>query len=136
VSEKSWTEKRKYPRAKTRKKARYRIIDAGNAENVSRTNRGVVVNIGEGGMMLGVKELVSDHLHLSYNEDGKIQNWLAIEIDLMPGRSPIRALAKVVWYQKATNIGEYDFDVGLEFQEIREEDRKTIRDFVSRFQKN
>ena len=127
-----WTEKRRYPRARARRLVRYRIIHGGDPDRISAVRRGILVNIGGGGILLGVQELVSDGLHVSFQQEGDEQNWLALEIDLLPGRPPVRALGQVAWYQRATNALEYNFDVGVEFKEIREEDRKTVMDFVSR----
>lgn len=130
---KPYEEKRRHPRVTTRRKVRYRIIDSGDPEKVSRTLKGWVINISSGGLLLGVRELVTDGLHISYNEDVRKRNWLAIEMDLLPDRPSVRAVGRVVWYQRATKSPDYTFDAGIEFHDIREEDRKTIEDFVRRF---
>lgn len=131
---KPYEEKRRHPRVTVRRKAKYRIIDCRDPEKVSRTLQGVVVNISSGGLLLGLRQLVTDGLHISYNEDVQKRNWLAIEIDLLPGRPSVRAVGRVVWYQRALESPDYNFDAGIEFHDIREEDRKTIEDFVRRFQ--
>jgi len=126
-----WTEHRKYVRARTRKFVRYRVIDGSNPDHVSTTKRSYVINVGGGGVLLKANELEVDGLHISYGDSGEIQNWIALEIDLLPGRSSVQALGQVVWYQRATNDEEYRYDIGIEFRKIREEDRQTIIDFVS-----
>ena len=84
--------------------------------------------------MLGIKELISDGLHISFNEEVNLENWLAIEFYLMSGQPPIRALAKVAWYQRSHTSNDYVFDVGIEFKDIRDKDHKTILDYINRSQ--
>lgn len=127
-----WTEQRKYDRALTRKHVRYRVIDGSDPDHVSSTKRSYVINIGGGGVLLKSNELEVDGLHVSYGDNNEVQNWIALEIDLLPGRSSVQVLGQVVWYQRATNDEEYRYDIGIEFRKIREEDRQTIIDFVSR----
>lgn len=132
MQDEHWIEKRKYPRASTQKTVRYRIIHGQDPNRASSELRGFVVSISGGGLGLGIKELESEGLHISFNEDVPEQNWLAIEVQLLPGHSPIQAMAQVAWYQRTTGHSEYNFDVGVEFKDIREEDRQTITDFVNR----
>lgn len=134
VEERSWTERRKYTRARARTEVRYRIVSGQDPSRISSTVRAVLVNIGGGGILLGVQDLLTDHLHMSFNQDMRVQNWLALEIDLVPGRPPIRALGKVAWYQRAIPGGEYLYNVGIEFKEIRDEDRNSVVEFVNRCQ--
>jgi len=128
----TWEEKRKYPRAEAKRQAKYRIIHGQDSDKVSSTVRGWVINISRGGILLRVNELVTDSLHISYNDEIEIQNWLAIEFDLLPGIPPIRVIGKVVWYQRSVSTTEYAYDVGIEFKDIREEDQETIINFVNR----
>jgi len=133
MEEKQWRDRRRYGRAKIRRQARYKIVDGRDPKHVSRPLRGWVITLGGGGVMLVVRELDSDGLHISFDEDMIVQNWIALEFDLIPGRSPIKALGKVAWYQFATNHTEdYRYDVGIEFKEILDSDRKEITAFVDR----
>jgi len=132
VQDKDRKEKRKYPRAKVQRLARYRIINGVNSDKVSKTLRGLLLNISGGGILLGVRELTADGLHISFTEGMGEQNRLALEIDLFPDRPPIRAIGKVVWYQKSTGHTDHGFDVGIEFKDISEEDRETVLNFVNR----
>jgi len=130
--DRQWTEQRQYDRARTRKLVRYRVIDGSDPDHVSSTKRSYVINIGGGGVLLKANELEVDGLHISYGDNTDVQNWIALEIDLFPGRSSVKALGQVVWYQRTTNDEEYRYDIGIEFRKIREEDRQIIIDFVSR----
>lgn len=127
-----WQEKRKYARAAVQKLVRYKIVHGERPDKVSRTLRALLTNIGGGGVLLAVKELVTEGLHISFNENVVKQNWLALEMDLFPGRSPVHAMGKVAWYQKSMGRPDYKYDVGVEFKDISEEDRNMILDFVKR----
>ncbi len=126
-----WTEQRKYPRAKIQRKARYRIIHAKDPKRITRPIQASAGSIGGGGALLEVKELETEGLHVSFNDEAEKQNWLAVEIELLIGKPPIQAMGKVVWYQKSTSSTEYNFDIGIEFKDIREGDRKIIMDHVN-----
>ncbi|NOY54081.1 MAG: PilZ domain-containing protein [Deltaproteobacteria bacterium] len=126
-----WREQRKYDRARIQKLVRYRVIDGTDPDHISSTKRSCVINVGGGGVLLKANALVVDGLHISYDDNSNVQNWIALEIELLPGRPSVKALGQVVWYQRATNDEEYRYDIGIEFRKIRDEDRQTIIDFVS-----
>ncbi len=127
-----WTVKRYYRRTPTELAARYRIVHGRDPGRVSQLLTGTVVNVGGGGVLLHVEALTSGGLHISLNDDVDVQNWVAIEFQLPPVGPPIRAMAQVAWYRRAVTAGRSFFDVGLEFKEIRSEDRQRIPDYVAR----
>ncbi len=127
-----WTEKRQYRRAPTELVARYRIVNGRDSGHVSQVLTGSGVNLGGGGLLLRVEALSSGGLHISFNDDVDVQNWVALEFQLPSGGAPIRVMAQVAWYQRGVSGGGSFYDVGLEFTEIRPEDRQRILDFVAR----
>ncbi len=126
-----WREQRKYDRALARKLVRYRVIDGSDPDHISSPKRSCVINVGGGGVLLKANTLKVDGLHISFGDNSNVQNWIALEIELLPGRPSVQALGQVVWYQRTTNDEEYRYDIGIEFRRIRDEDRQTIIDFVS-----
>jgi c-di-GMP-binding flagellar brake protein YcgR len=126
------TEQRKYPRAKVQRKAWHRIIHARDPKRITRRIQAAAGNISGGGAMLEVKELETEGLHISFNVEAKKRNWLAVEIELLLGKPLIQALSKVIWYQKSASSAECNYYVGIEFKDIREEDRKIVLDYVNK----
>jgi hypothetical protein len=113
------------------KTTRIRIIDGADHNHASRTVSADLLNISGGGLMIGIRHLEIDGLHLSFAGDMKVRNFLALELSLVPGR-PIRALGKVAWYQKASGSSQHRYDVGVEFTQIGDEDRQAIIAFIEK----
>ncbi len=127
-----WTEKRQFRRVPTDSLARYRIVSGRDPGHVSQVLTGTVANVGGGGVLLQVDGLTSSGLHISFDDDVDVQNWVAVEFQLPSGGAPIRAMARVAWYQRGVTAGGSLYDVGLQFEEIRPEDRQRILDYVTR----
>ncbi len=126
-----WTERREYRRVPTKLVARYRIVSGRDSAHVSQLLTGTVGNVGGGGVLLHVEALTSGGLHISFNDDMDIQNWVALEFQLPSGGAPIRVMTQVAWYQRRATDGRSLYDVGLEFKDIRPEDRQRILGHVA-----
>lgn len=104
-------ERRKFKRAFTDVSIQYRL------ETMKKNDRRIsrIRNMGEGGLCFRNDFIPEESL-------------LEIELNLPEIPSPIKASAKVVWTQKATEKDLYN--IGIAFENITEEDRKNIMEYV------
>lgn len=107
-------ERRLYPRASAAMPVQYRGIRQANDAIMGTIAR----NISKGGVALIVNEFIS------------VFTRLIVEISIPPIAKPIRAISKVVWIRKRPHGEQYE--VGMEFVDITEEDRRNVSDFVER----
>ena len=108
--------RRKFPRANF--PCLIKIIRSGEVDDVILTH---TENVSIGGTCVIIKK--SCELFIS----------LAVEIDLMDGGEPIRCRGKVVWSvrRKAVEANKPSFyDLGLEFVDIRPEDRVRLEKVI------
>lgn len=114
----SGAERRRYPRLHASVVEYYPI---GRAEA---TEMSFTENIGAGGICIFVTE----------NLD--IDTLLFLKIYLPHKETPIEAKGKVVWTAKSSFLGierTKNFDVGVTFVEIGEDDRKDIAEYVRKY---
>lgn len=107
-------ERRQYPRASTAMPVQYRGIRQASDAVVGTIAR----DISGGGVRLVVNEFIS------------VFTRLVVEVSIPPTPKPIRATSKVVWVRKRP-YGE-QYEVGMEFVDITEEDKRNISNFVER----
>ena len=60
----------------------------------------------------------------------EVSETISINIFLPDRKDPLQALGVVVWYNAANLLDCYN--VGIEFESISEEDRKTLADYVEK----
>lgn len=107
-------ERRVFPRISTAMPVQYRGIRQANGAVVGTIAR----DISSGGVRLVVNEFLS------------VFTRLVVEVSIPPTPKSIRAISKVVWIRKRP-YGE-QYEVGMEFVDITEEDKRNISDFVER----
>lgn len=109
------TIRRKFSRIDEKVPLRYRIRELDDSKGLEMDQR-VSINIGGGGLLFSIDEPVA------------ISTVMDIEIDLPGSPIPLSAVSRVVRIEEAT--GGKRYDVGLEFVEICDEDRKVLEEFI------
>lgn len=117
-------ERRRYMRLDVSVRVRWRRIS--EAANTSFGSEGMTKNISAGGICLAFYETV---------EKGEM---LALEIELPTGKV-VRTTGRIAWTRAFDILGienEKQYDVGIEFLNISDEDRDDIGKFVFSFFQN
>lgn len=113
--------RRKFPRAS------YKCLIAIKKRLTSKSISTQTENIGAGGICVIVKE------------DMGLFQGVDLELFLDDSRPPIKCGGTVVWVVKKAEPkqkGAYSYDTGIEFIDIRPEDRERITDVVEKILKN
>ena len=106
-------EKRKGPRFSSRIPMRYKKLERSSQEFKGSLMR----NISAGGARMTIYEF----LPLNFR--------LVAEIPLISGLKPLQGVCRVAWVEKAAFSEQYD--VGLEFLNLNQEDKKQITEFTA-----
>lgn len=107
-------EKRRHTRVRTRIPLQFKDIQR-PIETYSGT---LTKNLSEGGVRFIVNEFLS------------VFTRLLVEISMPSFSHPIKAISKVAWIQKQPRGTQYD--VGLQFHDMTEEDKKQLASFISK----
>ena len=108
-------DKRKFPRANY--KCLLRVFQSGRRETIETHTE----NIGAGGICVVVKNIF------------ELFEGVELEVFLREDENPISCRGKVVWVVKQHTVDkkkEPMYDIGIEFMDISEEDRKCISGLV------
>lgn len=109
-------EKRKFPRI------RASVVEYCPIGNVESKQLSFTEDLGAGGM------------RIFCSQDFKIDTLLLLKIYLPLEKEPIEAKARVIWSRQShfldKNTEEKNYDVGVEFIEIDEEDRQSIFEYT------
>jgi c-di-GMP-binding flagellar brake protein YcgR len=125
-------EERKSARLKYPLVVEYKIIKGGNKEKVSKSIKGEIKNISLGGTCLLSNSLEMDGLHIYHDSNTLFQNLLELEIDLPSGFGQVTALGKVAWFDLAKRRGKYQYEIGVVFLEMIEEDKNKLSKFIDK----
>ncbi len=107
-------ERREYPRVNAAMSVQYRGIRQADDSVIGAIAR----DISAGGIRLLVNEFVS------------VFTRLVLEIALPSSPKPVRVISKVAWVRKRPHGEQYE--VGMQFMDIAEEDKRGIFDFVEK----
>ena len=110
----AYQERRRNPRANSAMPVQYRGMRQGGDATIGAIAR----DISNGGIRLVVNEFLS------------IFTRLVVEISIPSTPKPVRAISKVVWIRKRP-YGE-QYEVGMQFVDMTEEDKRNIFQFVER----
>ena len=108
------TERRQFPRLNVHCEIRYisyPSLKESKGEKHSRTK-----NIGGGGICIRLDGPLPKHAYVE------------LRMELPDNEQPIDAIAEAVWSEK---VGDNEYDTGVVFTNIREEDRRKIYDYIS-----
>jgi Tfp pilus assembly protein PilZ len=75
------------------------------------------------------KDISSGGLRFASSEFVSIFTRLLLEVSVPSFSRPIKAISKVAWIQKMPRSNQYD--VGLQFMDMTEEDKKSLKSFIS-----
>jgi Tfp pilus assembly protein PilZ len=76
------------------------------------------------------KDISSGGLRFSSNEFLSIFTRLLLEVSVPSFSRPVKAISKVAWIQKVPRSNQYN--VGLQFMDMTEEDKKALNSFISK----
>lgn len=107
-------ERRQYPRVNTTMSIQYRGIRQASDSIMGAIAR----DISSGGIRVLVNEFVS------------VFTRLVVEVAIPSTPKPVRVISKVAWIQKRPHGEQYE--VGMQFLDMAEEDRRNICEFVKR----
>jgi c-di-GMP-binding flagellar brake protein YcgR len=117
-------ERRKFPRLYTWVKVKYKIIKKqSHPRRESKEEKSVSENLSIGGICIKV------------NEEIKKNTILALEVYLPEDNNPITAEGIVVWSNLVSELKdkELQWEIGIEFLEIKESDRKKLGQYIMDF---
>ena len=109
------TIRRKFSRIDEKVPLSYRVRDVADSKG-SETGQRVSINIGGGGLLFSVEEPVA------------ISTVMDIEIELPASPIPMSVVGRVVRVEEIDESKRYD--VGIEFLEICDEDRRSLDEFI------
>ncbi|HOX09847.1 MAG TPA: PilZ domain-containing protein [Candidatus Omnitrophota bacterium] len=113
-SKSDFPERRQFERINTAMSVQYRGIRQANGSVISAISR----DISTGGVRMLVNEFIS------------VFTRLVLDIAVPSTTKPVRVVSKVAWVRKRP-YGE-QYEVGVEFVDMPDEDRRSIFDFVER----
>ncbi|MDD5424026.1 MAG: PilZ domain-containing protein [Candidatus Omnitrophica bacterium] len=113
-SKSDFPERRQYERINTTMSVQYRGIRQASDSVINAISR----DISTGGVRLLVNEFIS------------VFTRLVLEIAMPSSPKPVRVVSKVAWVRKRP-YGE-QYEVGVEFMDMPDEDRRGIDDFIER----
>jgi hypothetical protein len=107
---------------------RYKIISPQSGK--SPTMEAVGRDIAVGGICARVKSMSIDGINMTFDKNPTSQNRIFLEI-FIPGHSkPLTAIGEVRWFERSTVNDAYNYDVGIEFTKISQNNRKIIANHV------
>jgi len=126
-------EQRKYSRISLPLKVSFRVIKGENRGIFSSAVEAETRDISLGGLFLKTNFLEIDGLHIYHNSNTIFQNLLELDIDLPFSKGRITVLGKVVWYDLEKRRGKYEYNAGVSFLEIDDEDKEILKKFLDSF---
>lgn len=88
------------------------------------------------GICLETKDIVIDNVNILSGSPGARENLLEMEVELIPGEGPLKAIGEVCWYDVARDTAEFMYQVGVVFVEIKGKGKDQLGRFVKGHKKN
>lgn len=109
---------------------RYKVVSGWDKNKASKVVLGIVENISMDGLCLKTNTLEIDGLHVSFDDTPLVRNKLRIELDLPNSRNTINIDGEVEWYEKEHGKNRDFYNVGVSFVKLKDEDRKTLKEYI------
>jgi len=93
-------------------------------------------NISPEGICLETRNLEMDGINLLSGRPGARDNRLHLEIELISGENPFKAIGQVCWYDISRESPEFMYQVGIEFVEIEGKGKEQLHRFLKTNKKN
>lgn len=122
-------ERRKQDRASANLTARFKIVDGKDPMVRSRLVEGKVLDISGDGLCIGTNTVQVDGLHI-FHPGSTYKNKIEMEVELAPGRTPLRTVAEVRWYKRVEKEAGWIYKLGVNWDSLSESERKTLKDFL------
>lgn len=123
-------ERRKFLRLKDPLSVKYKIVNEINESKSSRALHGITKNISINGICLETNTVQIDGMHISHDSSMLYKNIIEIDIDIT-SNTIIHARGSVCWYDLSRNKNKYQYDVGITFSEISEDDLDKLKTFLA-----
>ncbi len=122
-------ERREHPRCDIAVDVEFHVWDEVSRKPLTEKYAGGLTNVSLLGACLQTNHILIAGHHLMIHNDVEGKTPLFIYIpSAIPGESPSwKIKANVVWYKKAGEERKFLFDVGLEFIDVTEDDRKNLK---------
>jgi c-di-GMP-binding flagellar brake protein YcgR len=93
-------------------------------------------NISQQGICVETRQIVVDSVNMLSGSPGARENLLDMEIELIPGESPVKAIGEVCWYDVARETEEFVYQVGIVFIEFKGSGKEQIKKFLKGHEKS
>ena len=87
-------------------------------------------NISKAGICLETKVLEIHGINLLVGSPFSRENRLRMKIELIPGEAPFHAIGEVRWYDSVRDQAEFTYQLGVEFLEIKDSEKKQLIRFL------
>lgn len=93
-------------------------------------------NISQQGICIETGQIVIDSVNMLSGSPGARENLLDMEIELIPGEPPVKAIGEVCWYDVARETEEFMYQLGIVFIEFKGSGKEQIKGFLKGHKKN
>jgi hypothetical protein len=104
---------------------RYKII-SGQDKKHSRIKSARTRNLSISGLCAVVEDMDIDNMNMSFDEDPLKRNSIFLEIFIPGQKKPVIAIGEVHWFERLPRGGKYNYNVGIKFSKIAEDDKMAI----------
>jgi c-di-GMP-binding flagellar brake protein YcgR len=125
-------ERRQEPRHEVAVDVEFQVWDESTLKPLTRKCSGGLTNISLEGACLQTNHILiaGHHLMIHNDVEGKTPLILEVPFSAAGEAAPRRIKAQVVWYKKAGEERRFQFDVGLKFVGLSDEDQKNLQRFL------
>ena len=92
-------------------------------------------NISRQGICVETKHIVIDSVNMLSGSPGARENLLEMEIELIPGEVPVKAMGEVCWYDVSRDTEKFMYQVGIVFLEIKDSGKEQLESFLKSHKK-
>jgi c-di-GMP-binding flagellar brake protein YcgR len=108
---------------------RYRIVSE-HTQKQSRTLSALAKNLSLNGLCAQVEAIEADDLHMVFDESPLKRNLIQLDLTVPGHKQPVTILGEVRWFERTASEDRYQYNVGIKFLKIAENDRLTIADYI------
>ena len=127
-------ERRRFSRLKGPLSVRFCLVFHQESEPRSGVIVGKTRDVSAEGLCLETNRVIIDRTHIVSEAMGDGKS-LSLSIEIPDETEPLETLGKVVWYDLAPEDSDFRFRAGVLFTEMREDEGKRWKQFLSAIQK-
>ena len=93
-------------------------------------------NISQRGICIETSQIVVGSVNMLSGSPGVRENLLDMQIELVPGETPFKAIGEVCWYDVSRDTEEFMYQVGIVFIEVQDSEEEKIKRFLKDHKKS